>query len=60
MKMTITIEVNLSQTIADTIKRTGFSIEPDGSGMKIVVPNAPTIPKRKVTVTYDQKVEHNK
>lgn len=54
MKLRITIDVEVSQTIADTMQRTGFNVLPDGSAMKIQVPNTPTIPKRKVKVHFDK------
>lgn len=60
MKLIITIETTVSASIAETIQRSGFSIEPDGSGMKIIVPNSPTIPKRKVTITYTQGSKQEK
>jgi len=52
MKLRIVIDVEVSDTIAETMQRTGFLIEPDGSAMKIKIPNTPTIPKRKTKVTF--------
>ena len=52
MKLRIYIEVEVAKTVAETIKRSGFLLEPDGSGMKMTVPNTPSIPKRKTHVRY--------
>ena len=58
MKLRMYIEVDVSKSLADTMRRNGFSLERDGSGMKIIVPNSPVIPRRKVKVQFldkDQK-----
>lgn len=55
MKLHITIDAEVSNTIAETMKRTGFTVLPDGSAMKIQVPNAPSIPKRKVKISFKEK-----
>ncbi len=52
MKLRFYVEAEVSKTIAENIMRNGCTIEPDGSGMKIRVDNAPTIPKRKVKVNF--------
>lgn len=52
MKLRAYVEVEVSATLAETIKRSGFSLEPDGSGMKVKVPHTPTIPKRKTVVRF--------
>jgi|CXWL01.1.fsa_nt_gi hypothetical protein len=52
MKLRIYIEVEVAKTVAETIKRSGFLLEPDGSGMKMTVSNTPSIPKRKTHVRY--------
>lgn len=52
MKLHIVIDTTVSPTIAATMKRTGFQLAPDGTGMKIVVPNSPTITRRKVKVQF--------
>ncbi len=59
MKLKITIEVEVSKTIAETMKRTGFEACPDGTAMQIKIPNAPPIPKRKTKVTFES-VEDSK
>lgn len=59
MKLRITVEVEVSKTIAETMKRTGFEACPDGSAMQIKIPNAPPIPKRKTKVTFES-VENDK
>jgi hypothetical protein len=55
MKLRVVIDLDVSNTIAETMKRTGFTVLPDGSAMKIQVPNAPTIPKRKVKIVFEDK-----
>jgi len=52
MKLRIYIDAEVSQTVAETIQRSGLALEPDGTGMQIKVPNTPIIPKRKVKVQY--------
>lgn len=54
MKVHITIDLEVSKTIAQTMERAGFTVLPDGSAMKIQVPNAPTIPKRKVKIVFEE------
>ena len=55
MKMRVIIDLDVSNTIAETMRRTGFSVLPDGSAMKIQVANAPTIPKRKVKIIFEKE-----
>jgi hypothetical protein len=57
MKLKITIEVDVSKTIAETMQRNGFSACPDGSAMQIKIPNAPAIPKRKTKVVFTTSQE---
>ena len=52
MKLRMYIEINASKSIIDTIKRNGFTLEKDGSSARVVVPNAPTIPRRKVNIKF--------
>lgn len=52
MKLRMYIEANVSKTVAETMQRSGFSMEPDGSGMKIKIPNTPTITRRKLKVHF--------
>jgi len=52
MKFRVTVDMDVSKTVAETIKRTGMKMEPDGTGMRIIIPNTPIIPKRKVKVEY--------
>jgi hypothetical protein len=52
MKFRVMIDVEVSQTIADTMRRSGFSVCPDGSAMQVKVGNSPAIPKRKTSVSY--------
>lgn len=52
MKLKIEIEVDVSKTLAETIKRTGFQLCIDGTTTNIKVPNAPTIPKRKTKIQF--------
>lgn len=50
MKLRVIVDMDVSQTMAETIQRTGFSVCPDGSAMQVKVPNSPSIPKRKTKV----------
>lgn len=52
MKLRMYIEAEVSKTVAETIQRSGLVVEPDGTGMKVKVPNTPTVPKRKVKVKF--------
>lgn len=52
MKLRVYVEVDVSKTIAETIKRNGFNVCPDGSAMQVKVPNAPVIPGRKTKVVF--------
>lgn len=52
MKLRVIVDVEVSQTMAETIRRNGFSLRPDGSAMQVCVPNSPVIPKRKTHVEY--------
>lgn len=53
MKLKITIEVEVSKSMAETMQRSGFIVCPDGSAMQVKVGNSPAIPKRKTKVIYD-------
>lgn len=53
MKIKITIEVEVSKSMAETMQRSGFTVCPDGSAMQVKVGNSPAIPKRKTKVVYD-------
>lgn len=55
MKIRVVIEVDVADTIAETMQRTGFAVQPDGSAMKIQVPNTPTIPKRKTKISFQKE-----
>lgn len=57
MKMRVIIEMDVSDTIAETIKRNGLKLEPDGSGMKVLVPNTVAITRRKVKVRFENVEE---
>ena len=50
MKLRVIVDMDVSQTLAETIQRNGFSVCPDGSAMQVKVPNSPAIPKRKTKV----------
>lgn len=52
MKLRVFIEVDVSKTIAATMKRNGFTACPDGSAMQIKVSNSPAIPQRKTKVVF--------
>jgi len=53
MKLKISIEVEVSRSMADTMQRSGFTVCPDGSAMQVKVGNSPAIPKRKTKVVYE-------
>tara|TARA_R110000751_G_scaffold6623_2_gene28169 strand:+ start:1495 stop:1689 length:195 start_codon:yes stop_codon:yes gene_type:complete len=50
MKLRVVIDVEVSKTMAETIKRSGFKLCNDGSAMQVKVENSPAIPKRKTKV----------
>lgn len=52
MLLRIEIEVDVSKTLAATMKRTGFQLHIEGGNPQIRIPNAPTIPKRKTKVQF--------
>jgi hypothetical protein len=52
MKLIVLLEVDVSQTIAETMQRSGFTLSPDGLKMQVKVPNCPTIPQRKAHVAF--------
>jgi hypothetical protein len=55
MKLKVTVEVEVSKSMAETMQRSGFTVCPDGSAMQVKVGNSPAIPKRKTKVTYDME-----
>jgi hypothetical protein len=55
MKMIVVVEIDVSKTLGQTMQRSGFTLAPDGSGMQVVVANAPPVPQRKTKVTF---IEH--
>lgn len=58
MKFRIVCDIEVSATLAETIRRTGFNLCPDGSGFQVKIPNSPSIPKRKTKVKFfDNPVE---
>ena len=57
MKFHIIVEVDVSPTIAETIKRGGFTLCQDGSGQRVQVANSPAIPKRKTKVMFVEEPE---
>lgn len=62
MKLTITIEVEASETIVDTLKRGQFSVNRDGTGYKVQAGNDIVIPSRKCNMKFttdkEKVVEH--
>jgi hypothetical protein len=52
MKVRVVLEVEVSETIADTMYRTGFTVCADGSSMQVTIPNTPAIPKRKTKFVF--------
>jgi hypothetical protein len=55
MKLKVTIEVEVSRSMAETMQRSGFVVCPDGSAMQVKVGNSPAIPKRKTKVLYESQ-----
>lgn len=55
MKLRVYVEIDASKLICETIQRNGFSLKPDGTGMKLAITNTPTIPKRKTKVRFLEK-----
>lgn len=53
MKLLVLLEIELSKTMADTIQRTGLELVPDGPAMKVKIPHAPIIPRRKIKVSFN-------
>lgn len=52
MKFRVIVDVEISESIAETMKRTGFQVCPDGSKMQVKVPNAPAITSRKTKIQF--------
>ncbi len=52
MKLRVYVEVDASKSLCETIQRNGFKLQPDGTGMKLTIPNTPTVPKRKTKVRF--------
>ncbi len=52
MKLRVVIDVDVSRTLAETMQRNGFHACPDGTALKIEIPNSPIIPKRKTKVVF--------
>jgi hypothetical protein len=52
MKLRVYVEVDASKSLCETIQRNGFHLSPDGSGMKLSIPNTPTVPRRKTKVRF--------
>lgn len=52
MKLLILVEVDVSQTLANTIQRNGFILAPDGTKLQVKIPNSPAIPQRKTKVLF--------
>ena len=52
MKYTITIDIDASDTIIETIRRGSFTVDNDGSGHKIRSGDRVVVPRRKCNVTF--------
>jgi hypothetical protein len=52
MKLKVTVEVEVSKTMAETMKRNGFVVCPDGTAMQVKIGSAPAIPRRKTKVDF--------
>lgn len=59
MKLRVVIDMDVSNTLAETMQRNGFSAKPDGTAMKIEIPNSPIIPKRKTKVAFIENPEES-
>ena len=55
MKLRIEIIADVPRAVADTMQRTGFTLAPDGRGVQIRLPNAASIPSRKVKVKFEEQ-----
>ena len=51
MRLIISIEVEVSETIADTIKRGQFGVNRDGTGYKVTAGDI-VVPSRKCSVNF--------
>lgn len=58
MKMLVLMEIDVSKTVAETIQRTGFELVPDGTCMRVKVPNSPGVPQRKTKVAFVVNSKH--
>ena len=54
MKMTIRIDVDVSKTMAQTMKRNGFNVIPEGTGLAIRLANSPAITKSKSKIVFTE------
>lgn len=52
MKLRVIVDMDVSETMAETIRRNGFNVCADGSGMQVQVPHSPNIPRRKTDVQF--------
>ena len=52
MKMRVVLDLDISTTMAETMKRSGFELCPDGSAMQIRFHHGPSVPARKVKVQF--------
>lgn len=52
MKLRVIIDMQVSQTIAETMQRNGFEVRQDGSAMQVRVPHAPPVPQRMTRVAF--------
>jgi len=59
MKLSISIDVEVSETIADTIKRGQFSVNRDGTGYKVTAGDI-VVPSRKCSVSFQTDKEKEK
>ena len=52
MNLRVVIDVDVSDTLAATMQRSGFTLCPDGTAMQIKIPNSPSITRRKMKVEF--------
>lgn len=59
MKLRVYVEIDASKSLCETVQRNGFNLQPDGSGMKLTIPNTPIVPKRKTKVRFVENPAHS-
>ncbi len=55
MKGRVILELECSETLFETMQRSGFTIQPDGSAMQVKIPNSPAVPRRKTKISFSNE-----